>query len=104
VIASYRHRARLGIGGFFALRFAGLISLWSAAQWGNGEGGAPRVFEFVFVLGTAALLWGCWALARGKGHSPWWGLLGLAGVVGLVVALLLPDRAPSEAPGSGPLT
>lgn len=107
MIASYRHRARLGIGGFFALRFAGLIALWWAAQWGDGDGSAPRVFELVFVLGTASLAWGCWALAKGKGRSDWWGLLGLAGVVGLVVALLLPDRIPGGEPAasaaSGPV-
>jgi hypothetical protein len=106
VIASFRHRARLGIGGFFALRFAGLITLWSASQWGGGEDGAPRLFELLVVLGTASLVWGCWALAKGKGLSAWWALLGLAGVVGLVVALLLPDRIPGGEPaataGSGP--
>ncbi|KAB2962039.1 MAG: hypothetical protein F9K18_10370 [Thermoanaerobaculia bacterium] len=94
MIASFRHRARLGIGGFFALRFLGLI-IWSTARGGDAGGGVQRLFEFVFVLGTAFLLWGCWALAKGKGRSAWWALLGLAGIVGLVVALLLPDRAPA---------
>lgn len=100
----FRHRARLGIGAYFALRFLGLIVLWWAGRTSAPGADAPRLFEALFFLGTAALLWGCWALALSKGRSGWLGLAGLAGVLGLIVLALLPDRAPAtppEAPGRG---
>jgi hypothetical protein len=98
----FRHRARLGIGAFFALRFLGLIVYSSAGRLSEAGADSLRLFEALVVLGTVAALWGCWALARGKGYPAWLGLAGLAGILGIVVLALLPDRTPPGPAGSPP--
>lgn len=37
-------------------------------------------------------IWGCMNYAEGKGHSKWVGVVGLAGCIGLLVLILLPDE------------
>lgn len=38
------------------------------------------------------LCWGCMNYAEGKGHSKWFGLLGLLSVIGYVILMFMPDR------------
>jgi hypothetical protein len=97
----WRHRARLAVGAFLGLRFLGLIILSTAGPLGRSGVDTQRLFEIVFFLGSAAALWGAWALARGKGYSGWFGLAGLAGLLGLIVLVLLSDRAPAP-PAAAP--
>ena len=52
----FRHRARLGIGAFFALRFLGLIVYSSAGRLSEAGADSLRLFEALVVLGTVAAL------------------------------------------------
>lgn len=57
------------------------------------------------IGGLAAFIWGCMAIAKGKGYSPWIGLVGFLWILGVVPLLLLPDkhRAVSATRGPSPL-
>jgi amino acid transporter len=46
----------------------------------------------VILTGTVLLIAGLSWYAKAKGHSGWWGLLGLLSIIGLLVLALLPDR------------
>jgi hypothetical protein len=46
----------------------------------------------IAFVGFSFFIWGCAQYARGKGHSPWLGPLGLLSLLGLIVLFLLPDR------------
>jgi hypothetical protein len=43
-------------------------------------------------VGFLVLIAGCFSYAEGKGHSRWWGLLGLLSIIGLIILVFLPDR------------
>lgn len=43
-------------------------------------------------LGLGFLVWGCMNYAEGKGHSKWFGLLGILSCIGLLILVLMPDR------------
>lgn len=62
-----------------------------ALQIGAGYVESPANM-LLYVAGWAAFIWGCTEYARGKGHSPWFGLLGLLSILGLIVLVLMPDR------------
>ena len=46
----------------------------------------------IALAGFSLFIWGCAQYARGKGHSPWFGALGLLSLLGLLVLFFLPDR------------
>jgi amino acid transporter len=46
----------------------------------------------IMLLGTVLLIIGLSLYARAKGHSGWWGLMGLLSIIGLIVLACLPDR------------
>lgn len=59
--------------------------------------GAPSLIVGIAgLLGTIALGIGFGLYARGKGHSWAWSFLALIGLLGLVILLLVPDKAASE--------
>lgn len=63
------------------------------AGLGKASLDTPLAFLSV-VAGTGLLLVGLAYYARAKGHSPWWGLVGLLSCIGVVALALLPDRLP----------
>jgi hypothetical protein len=60
----------------------------------QGAEGEPVVcLGCLLVLASLpVLVWGCMNYAEGKGHSKWVGLVGLAGCIGLIVPVILPDQ------------
>lgn len=44
------------------------------------------------VAGLILFVWGCMQYALGKGHSKWWGLLGIFNLLGLLILFFLSDR------------
>ena len=50
----------------------------------------------VAVAGTVLLILGLSMYARAKGHSPWWCLMGVLSIIGLIVLAALPDRLKSK--------
>ena len=61
---------------------------------------SPRAAELLWyaslALGFGLWLWGCYCHAKAKGYSGWLGGLGLLSLPGLLVLLILPDRAKSR--------
>ena len=49
-------------------------------------------FDLFYLISAPYFCRGCYFMARAKGYSKWFWLLGLAGLVGPAVLLLLPDR------------
>ena len=43
-------------------------------------------------VGLGILVWGCMNYAEGKGHSKWFGLLGILSCIGLLILVFMPDR------------
>ncbi len=52
----------------------------------NGIGSLLMLAGFVFFI------WGCSQYAKGKGYSPWFGLLGLLSIFGLIALVFFPDK------------
>jgi len=46
----------------------------------------------VWLAGVSLLVWGCGQYAKGKGYSPYWGLLGVLYIIGFVVLFFFPNR------------
>lgn len=46
----------------------------------------------IALIGTALLILGLSWYARAKGHSGWWGLLGLASIFGLIALACIKDK------------
>lgn len=58
---------------------------------GIGESGA--IVSLLLLLGSIPMfIWGCMNYAEGKGHSKWVGLFGVAGIIGPIVLIVLPDQ------------
>jgi len=49
-------------------------------------------FLLVSLAGTVLLLVGLGYYAKGKGHSPVWGLVGLLSCLGILILAVLPDK------------
>lgn len=82
MLVEYRKSTRIGlIVGTVVVVLAKVISLV------NPEAAVP-----VMLIGAILFIWGCVNYMRGKGHSGWWGALGLFFLIGLIVLLFFPDR------------
>ena len=58
----------------------------------QGEGAMSLVGVVVALVGTVMLIAGLSWYARAKGHSGWWGLMGLLSIIGLIILAVLPDK------------
>jgi hypothetical protein len=84
VLPQYKTNTNLGVGLGWVVMIAGnLLTRNSPLPW-------PGIV--IFALGFAAFIWGCVQYAKGKGHSGYWGALGVLWIVGLLVLVFLPDR------------
>ena len=83
----------VGVGLGALMQLAGLILY----RIGNGLG----MLGLVLLLASLPVFaWGSMSYVESKGHPRWVGLLGLAGVLGLVILIVLPDR---DGPGGAGL-
>ena len=86
LLQEYKRKTNIGVGlGFLALTFGNYAIR-------TGALGGPMMGLILCLVGIPLFLWGCGQYARGKGHSPWWGALGLLYVLGLLVLVVMPDR------------
>ena len=86
MLAEYKSKTNIGVGLGIVLEIAGRILT-------DIENPGPRTIgSLVILVGAIAFIWGCAQYCRGKGHSPWWGALGLLSILGLIVLFFLPDR------------
>jgi hypothetical protein len=51
----------------------------------------PVLGHIMAWIGLGILVWGCMNYAEGKGHSKWFGLLGILSCIGLLILVLMPD-------------
>ena len=59
----------------------------------TGQGNSVIVALFFIIAGTALMVIGFGSYAKAKGRSTKWGLVGLAGMLGIIVLGLLEDRS-----------
>ena len=80
-----RTNTNIGLGIGFVLQLGGLFVLGTEQD---------RVLSgVVLILASLPLVvWGCVNYAEGKGHPKRIGLLGVAGIFGLIVLMVLPER------------
>ena len=64
-----------------------LLAPFAAHLSGSGSPGI-----FLAVLGQVLFIQGCSFYAQSKGYSPWFGLSGIASVLGLMVLFSVPDE------------
>ena len=82
MLPGYAKNTNIGIGGGLVLNLIGR----TMATQGMFAG-------YLFLLaGLPLYLWGCTQYAKGKGYSPWLGLLGLLTIIGLIALALFPDK------------
>jgi len=86
-----RRNANIGVGIGFVIQLAGLF-LFRA-----GPDGA--LIGWPLILGSVPVfIWGCLNYAQGKGHSKWIGLVGVAGIIGMIVLMILPNQHEEPCP------
>ena len=86
MLSEYKRTTNIGIGvGFVLVLLGKYLALFQP------ESSALLVWV-VCLVGIAFFIWGSSQYARGKGHSPYWGVLGLFYILGFVVLFFLPDR------------
>jgi peptidoglycan/LPS O-acetylase OafA/YrhL len=87
MLSEYKTQAILGIWGgaaFFGLGYF-LISMSQAVY---------RFFALPIAFGGFILfVCGCVMYSKGKGHSGFWGMLGILGPLGLLILYCLKDRS-----------
>ena len=81
-----RKKINIGVGAAIVLQIAAFF-LWDRAQSPAGMVGI-----LLILLSLPVLMWACVNYAKGKGYSAWVGLLGVAGIPGLLVLTVLPDQ------------
>jgi hypothetical protein len=71
---------------------------WLCSSVGRGlflswAGQDRALIGLLFVLTSLPVfIWGCLNYAAGKGYSKWVDLVGVAGIIGLIVLMVLPDQ------------
>ncbi len=80
-------KTNISVGIGFLLQLAGYFLVQSK------ETCAVTFLGIILILISIPLfIRGCTHYAEGKGQSKWFGLLGLAGLIGFVVLIILPDK------------
>ena len=85
MLAKYKTTTGVGIILGLLLQIAGrVVAMQGPALAYAGLG--------VTLVGLIVFVFGCISYAKGKGHSQWWGLLGLFSIFGLIVLAFFTDR------------
>jgi hypothetical protein len=85
MLSEYKRTTNIGIGvGFVLVLFGKYIAL--------SQPSAGFLGWMLCAVGIGFFIWGSSQYAKGKGHSPYWGVLGLFYILGFVVLFFLPDR------------
>ena len=54
----------------------------------------------LLLLGLISLIMAIAYHARSKGYSPWLGLLAFLGLIGIIIAVVLPDKTKAQPPAA----
>jgi hypothetical protein len=85
MLTEYKRGTNIGVG------FGWLLMLIGSSQV-RSHPSATGAGLALLLVGAGLFIWGCAQYAKGKGHSGYWGALGLLWLFGLVVLFFLPDR------------
>lgn len=83
MLSQYKRNTNIGVGIGVLLQVAGRMM---------AERGTPDIGLIVALVGVVVFIWGCGQYAKGKGHSVWFGALGLLSIIGLIVLAVMPDK------------
>ena len=86
MLNEYKRTTNIGIGIGFVLVLIGRALARSQLDTGTVIGWV------LCLIGLGFFVWGSGQYAKGKGHSAYWGALGLLYILGFVVLYFLPDR------------
>jgi preprotein translocase subunit Sss1 len=94
---SFRKKGLIWSISAWAVMLLVLIFAWSSGGLMSQPGsGTPNLGQsFLSMLPTICMLAnfvGCYYLAKGKGYSTLWMVVGLLGCIGFVILLLMPNR------------
>ncbi len=101
MIREYQTKTNIGIGLGLLLGLSGRVLMLRNAAEHGGNGGLYAVGSAMSVAGMLLAWWGCWNYARAKGYSGWLGLIALIPCIGLLVLILLVDKAKEQSPAGG---
>ena len=73
------------------------IAISKAIEAAIAKNGGKVVGLLFLLIGGVCCIWGCGQYAKAKGHSPYWGVLGLLSIIGLIVLVLFSDKHKAEA-------
>jgi hypothetical protein len=91
MLKEYKRTTNIGVGfGWLVLLAGNLLMRYETS-------GARVLGLVVSLVGAGLFLWGCGQYAKAKGHSAYWGALGLLNLVGLLVLLFFPDKHKTQA-------
>lgn len=86
MLQEYKTKTNIGIGVGFLCSIVGRVLAHGGSEFGI-------IIGLVFIIaGIILFIWGCISYARGKGQSPFFGLLGLLYILGLIILVFLPDK------------
>jgi TRAP-type C4-dicarboxylate transport system permease small subunit len=90
MLSEYKRTTNIGIGvGFVLVLFGKYLAISQPES-------AGFLAWLLCLVGIGFFVWGSSQYAKGKGHSPYWGVLGLFYIFGFVVLFFLPDRHKSS--------
>jgi hypothetical protein len=90
MLAEYKTKTNIGIGGGFLLQFVGGVVM-----------GVPSISAIGLLMALAGyimFIWGCSSYAVGKGYSQWLGALGFLSCLGILILAVLPDQHKNPPP------
>ena len=86
MLAAYVRRANIGgVCGWIMMTIG-------AVQSQSHRSAAAPIGVVILVIGAALFVWACAQYAMAKGHSMYWGALGLLWLPGFLVLYFLSDR------------
>jgi hypothetical protein len=91
MIQEYKSKANLAIGLGIVLFIVSAATAVNANR--SGSTGLALAANVVEIVSGVLFIWGCCMYAKGKGYSAAFGLLGFLSLIGLIILVVLPDKA-----------
>jgi len=103
MIAEYRKKSNIGIGGGIVAGVAGRVLM--AVSSGSADAPPSTALivlgAIIAIAGAVLYFWGCVQYCLGKGQSGWLGIVGILGLIGLIIMIFLPDKTKGGGPPAG---